>query len=241
MTTLLQRCQAVTAKVERLTLAQRHASQERQVQERTREWKSRYDKLTAVSARAACLPLNVKELTSAAEKRAHLRHNATQVLERLKSHDDIAQLTDDASWTRLLASVEGLAEDIDTSAKAAWRSYVNDQGKLEAPDWLRNRAPSTPMNDAAIAAYQTHYGVYAGLANRTMPRSAEDLTQLPQIIANCREEAAKITFDVPPDVQRFFQAIQSDSATLASLTPAVLQWLAENGQLERYRVRSAGQ
>lgn len=241
MTTLLQRCQAVTAKVERLTLAQRHANQQRQVQERTREWKNHNDKLTAANAHAAYVQLNAKARMSVAEKRAHLRHNAAQVLERLKSHDDIAQLTSDASWTRLLASVEGLAEELETSAKAAWRSYINDQGTLEDPAWLRNRAPSTPMNDAAIVAYQTYYGVYAGLVRSTLPRSANDLTQLSQVIANCRAEAAKITFDVPPDVQRFFQAIQLSNATLASLTPGVLQWLAENGQLERYRIRSAGQ
>jgi hypothetical protein len=97
------------------------------------------------------------------------------------------------------------------------------------------------MNDAAIAAYQTHYGVYASLVKISMPRSANDVAQLSQFIANCRAEAAKITFDVPPDVQRFFQAIQSDSATLAALTPDVLRWLSENGQLARYRIRRAGQ
>jgi hypothetical protein len=241
MTTLLQRCQAVTAKVQQLTLAQRHANQQRQVQERTREWKSRHEKLKIVRARAACLPQAAEARTSVAEKRAHLRHNAAQVLERLKSLDDIAQLTDDASWTRLLASVESLADELETSGRSAWRSHIDEQGALEEPAWLRNRAPSTPMNDAAIAAYQTNYGAYAGLVKLPMPRSPDDLAQLSQLIAACRTEAAKITFDVPADVQRFFQAIQSGSATLASLTPGVLNWLAENMQLERYRIRSAGQ
>lgn len=241
MTTLLQRCQEVTAKGERLALAQRHANQQRQVQERTREWKSLYDKLTSATARAAYLQLDDTARISVAEKRTHLRHNATQVLERLKSHDDITQLTSDASWTRLLASVEGLTDVLEASVKAAWRSYVEEQGTLEDPAWLRNRAPSTPTNDAAIAAYRAHYVIYAGLAKVAMPRSANDLAQLSQAIANCRAEAARITFDVSPDVQRFFQAIQLGTATLASLTPGVLQWLAENGQLERYKIRSASQ
>lgn len=241
MTTLLQRCEAVTAKVQQLMLAQRHANQQRQVQERSREWKSRNDKLKDVNARAACLPLNAEACKSVAERRAHLRHNATQVLERLKSHEDISQLTDDASWTRLLASVEGLAQVLETSGKSAWRDYIDEQGVPDDPASLRNRAPSTPMNDAAIATYQTHYGVYASLVKLAMPRRPDDLDQLRQIIASCRTEAAKIKFDVPPDVQRFFQAIQLGSATLASLTPSVLEWLSENGQLERYRIRSAGQ
>jgi hypothetical protein len=241
MTTLMQRCQAVSAKHQQLTLAQRHANQQRLVQERTREWKGRYDNLKALTARAACLPMGADARMSVSERRAHLRHNAAQVLEILRAHDDIAQLTSDASWTRLLASVEGLAEELERCAKSAWKSYINDQGALEDPGWLRNRAPSTPMNDAAVAAYQKNFAVYAGLVKLTLPRSADDLVQLSQILAACRAEAAKVAFNVPPDVQRFFQAIQSGSATLASLTPGALEWLAENGQLERYRIRSAGQ
>jgi len=240
MTTLLQRCKAVTAKVEQLTLAQRHANQQRLVQERTREWKGRLEKLQAVKVRTSCLSLDTEADRRVDAKRAHLRHNASQVLERLKSNGDIAQLTDDASWTRLLASVEGLTEELENSGELAWRSHIEKLGAVEDPAWLRQRAPSTPMNDAAIAAYQKHYGVYSGLVRPALPRSAGDLAQLSQILDACRTEAAKVTFDVPPDVQRFFQAIQSDSATLAVLTPSVLEWLGENGQLEHYRIRSVG-
>ena len=42
--------------------------------------------------------------------------------------------------------VEGLAEELEISVKAAWRSYVEEQGTLEDPAWLRNRAPSTPTS-----------------------------------------------------------------------------------------------
>ncbi|OKA46835.1 hypothetical protein BH759_03105 [Ralstonia solanacearum] len=83
--------------------------------------------------------------------------------------------------------------------------------------------------------------MYAGLVKLALPRSTDDVAQLSLVISACRTEAAKLTFNVPPDVQRFFQAIQSDSATLASLTPLALEWLAESGQLERYRIRSTGQ
>lgn len=241
MTTLLQRCESVTIKFQQLTFARRHANQQRQVQERTREWKSSYDKLKNVNGLAACLPMDAKARTSVAEKRMHLRHNAEQVLQRLNALDDIAQLTNDASWTRLLASVEGVTEELEIAIKSAWTSHIDEQGTLEDPAWLHNRVPSTPMNDAAIAAYKVNYGVYAGLVKRTMPRSAADLAHLSQVIAACRTEVGKITFDVPPDIQRFLQAVQSDSATLASLTPAVLKWLGDEGQLERYRIRSAGQ
>lgn len=239
MTTLLQRCQSVTTKVEQLTLAQRHASQQRQVQERSREWKVQYDRLKAVSVSLALLTLNSSDRAAVEEKRGHLRHNATEVLARLKSHDDIAQLTSDAAWRRLLQSVEGLAQVSEESGKSAWRSHIEEHGGLASPNELRNRAPSTPANDAALDAYKVHYGAYAGLTRLALPRSEGDLRQLQQLVTACRAEAGKITFDVPPDVHRFFQVLQSGGATLASVTPGVLEWLRENGALERYRIRSA--
>ena len=92
MTTLLQRCRTVTAKFEHLKLAQRNVNQQLLVQERTREWKKSQDKLKGVSACAACLPLDARSQKIVDEKRAHLQHNAAEVLERLKSNDDIAEL-----------------------------------------------------------------------------------------------------------------------------------------------------
>jgi hypothetical protein len=240
MTTLLQRCEAVKTKVERLTLAQRHATQQREVYIRSQEWKSRYEKLKAVSARAACLSMDTATLASIAERRAQLRYNAEQILQRLTAFDDITKVTEDASWTRLLASVEGLYVAVDVGGKSAWKNCIEEQGALEDPTWLRNRAQSTSINDAAIAAYRTYYSTYAGLVKLNMPRSPNDLTQLNQIVAACRKEAAKIDFNVPPDVQKFFEAIQSGGATLSSLTSGVLEWLAENEQLDQFRVRSVG-
>lgn len=119
MTTLLQRCRTVTAKFEHLKLAQRNVNQKLLVQERTREWKEP-GQTQGVSACAACLPLDARSQKIVDEKRAHLQHNAAEVLERLKSNDDIAELTSDASWVCLLASVDGLAAEIESSVKSAW-------------------------------------------------------------------------------------------------------------------------
>jgi len=240
MSTLLQRCQAVSAKVERLMLAHRHASQQQRVQERSREWMSRREKQRAVNARATCLPLDGESETRINEKRMQLRYNAVQVLERLRSQEDIGQLTNDAAWERLLASLDCLVEQLEASGKLAWKGFVEEQGTLEDPAWLRDRAPTTPINDAALAAYRNSHSVYSGLIKLAMPRSADDVHQLPHVIAACRTEVAKIKFDVPPDVQHFFQAVQSGNASMASVTSGVLTWLSENGQLERYRIRSVG-
>ncbi len=238
MTTLLERCQEVTAKAQKLALAQRHANQQLQVQERTREWKNSNDKLKIAYARAAYLPLSTEAKQSVAEKRSHLRHNAATVLERLKSQNDIVQLTEDSSWARLLASVEGLTEKLDAASKLSWKSFIEDQGRMESPAWLRNRAPSTPTNDAAVKIYQANFNIYAGLIKLAMPIHAEDVSQLSTTVAACKVAVGQIEFDVPQDMERFFQAVQSGSATLATLTPDALKWLTENKQLERYQIRS---
>ncbi|UUZ73072.1 hypothetical protein LP415_06635 [Polaromonas sp. P1(28)-8] len=84
--------------------------------QRTREWKNSNDKLKIANTRAAYLPLSADAKQSVAEKRSHLRHNAATVLERLKSQNDIVQLTEDSSWARLLASIEGLTEKLGASS-----------------------------------------------------------------------------------------------------------------------------
>jgi hypothetical protein len=241
MTTLLQRCENVASEVRKLALAQRHASQQQQVQERSREWSKSHGALMRVQARIACLTLPAEARRRVDEKREHLRHNATRVLDRLQSLGDIAELTADDAWMRLLASVEGLAEEIENAGRTAWRACIDEQGTLETPEWQRSRAPMTPGNREAIAAYEKHYDTYANLVKQGLPRGESDVAQLLQAIAACRAEAAEITFDVPPDVQRFFQAIQLGNATLACITTGVLQWLAENELLDRYRIRSVAQ
>ena len=40
-------------------------------------------------------------------------------------------------------------------------------------------------------------------------------------------------------VKVFYEALQAGTATLAQVTPQVLKWLAEQGHLERFLVRSA--
>ncbi len=77
MTTLMQRHKALTAKLEQLTLAQRHVNQQKQVQERTREWKNCYDKLKRAVERTTFLILDAKAHECVAEKRTQLRYNAS--------------------------------------------------------------------------------------------------------------------------------------------------------------------
>lgn len=241
MTTLLQRSQALDAKLKSLTLAKRHADDHRLIQQRTQEWNDRNQKLKKLKDRTACLTLATEDANVVSSKRSALCKNADTILARLQKNDDIKELTRDAAWKRLLKASEGLTEDLEAAGRNAWRTYLEEQGTLENPATLRLRTPPTPQNDAALRTYQVSYTAYEAIARLPLPRTAEDLAQLVTHIAACRHAFALLTFDLPAEVKRFYEAINAGTATLAQVTPSVLEWLAEHGHLERFRVLSAGQ
>lgn len=240
MTTLLQRSQALDAKLKSLALAKKHADHHNLIQQRTQEWKDRNEKLKVLRSRTACLELKAEDAKVVSSKHAALRQNAATILVRLQQ-DDINELTRDPAWKRLLKSSEGLAEVLELAARKAWSAYLEEQGALEDPSTLRQRTPPTPQNDEALRAYQANYASYQVIARLSLPRTEEDLTQLTTHVAACRQAFSLLTFDLPVEVKRFFEAINAGTATLAQVTPSVLEWIAKHGRLEGFRVRNAGQ
>lgn len=240
MTTLLERCKVLDTKLKSLALAKRHANDHRLIQQRTQEWKERYDKLKGLRSRTACLTLSAEDAKVVFSRRAALRLSAGTILARLQQDEDINELTRDAAWKRLLKSSDGLAEDLEATGRKAWSAYREGQSTLENSAALRLRTPPTPQNDDALRAYQASYAAYEAIARLSLPRTAEDLSQLATHVAACRQAFALLTFDLPVEVKRFYEAINAGTATLAQVTPSVLKWLAEHGHLQGFRVRSAG-
>lgn len=241
MTTILHRCQTLDAKLKALALAKRHADDLRNIQQRTGEWRLRNAKLNGIQSQTSALKLVAEDSKKVASKQTTLRQNAGKVLARLKENDDIKELTRDAAWTRLLKASEGLAEELETAGRNAWRVHLEQQGILESPATLLQRTPPTPQNEEALKAYQVSHTAYAVIARLPLPRTPDDIAQLSTHVASCRQAFGQITFDLPAEVRTFYEAIHSGMATLANVTPTVLEWLAEHGHLERFRVRSAGQ
>jgi hypothetical protein len=241
MTTLLHRCQLLDTKLKALALAKRHAADHKLIQQRTQEWRDRNEKLKALNARTACLSLAAEDSKSLLSRRVALRQNAGTILARLKQDDDINELTRDAVWKRLLKSSEGLAEDLQAAAQKAWQVYLEEHATLENPVALRRRTPQTPQNNEALQAYQASYTAYENIKRLPIPRNGEDLAQLQTHVAACREAFSQLSFDLPVEVKRFYEAISAGNATLAIVNPTVLGWLAEHGHLDRFRVRSVGQ
>jgi hypothetical protein len=103
------------------------------------------------------------------------------------------------------------------------------------------RTPPTPSNDDALRAYQVSYAAFAAIARLELPRSPDDLVQIYAHVTSCRQAFARLAFDLPDEVKAFYDAIYAGTATLAHVTPTVAKWLGEQGQLDRFRVRSAHQ
>lgn len=241
MTTLMQRSQVLDAKLKSLVLAKRHADDHNLIQQRAQEWKDRNEKLIVLRSQTACLALEAEDTKVVSSKRAALRQNAGTILARLKQDDNINELTRDAGWKRLLKSSEGYTEVLEAAGRKAWGAYLEEQGALEDSAALRLRTPPTPQNDEALRAYQASYASYQVIARLSLPRTEEDLTLLTTHVAACRQAFLLLTFDLPVEVKRFFEAINAGTATLALVTPSVLEWIAKNARLEGFRVRSAGQ
>ena len=241
MTTLLQRSQVLDAKLKSLALAKKHADDHLLIQQRTQEWSTRSQKFRLLRSRMECLTLPTDAAAVVSSKQSTLRQNAATILARLQQDDDIKELTRDAAWKRLLKSAEGLSENLETAGQKAWRSYLEEQGTLEDPESLRLRTPPMPQNENALRAYQVSYKAYEAIARLSLPRNADDLSQLESHVASCRQSFSSITFDLPDEVKRFYEAINAGTATLIQVTPSVLKWLADHGHLRRFRVRSVGE
>ncbi len=241
MTTLLQRCQTLEAKIKSLAQAKSLADDLKHIQQRTGEWQIRQSKLASLRTQTAPLTLLSEDAAKVATKKGALRQNAHKVLSRLRANENVKDLTRDAAWTRLLNACEGLTEELDGAGRRAWKAHLEQLGTLEDPSTLRLRTPPTPSNDEALRAYQISYTAFAAIARLGLPRSHDDLVQVSAHVESCRQAFARLTFDLPVEVKAFYDAIYAGTATLAHVTPTVAKWLGEQGHLERFRVRSAGQ
>jgi hypothetical protein len=241
MTTLLQRCQTLEAKIKSLEQAKSLAADLKRVQQRTGEWQVRHSELLSLRTQTAPLTLSSQDAATVASKRAALRQNAQNVLSRLLEKKDIKELTRDAAWTRLLKACEGLTKELDAAGRKAWQAHLEQLGTLENPTTLRLRTPPTPSNKEALRAYEVSHAAFAAIARLELPRSADDLVQISEHVTSCRQAFARIAFDLPDEVRAFYAAINADNATLAHVTTTVADWLKERGYLDRFRVRSTSQ
>lgn len=240
MKTLLARCQVVGAMMSDLESARRNQHVRASLEERASEWNEQRAKLSIAHDRAGWIDVRPGQSAQFVQRKEQLSRYAKEAVQRLASGVDVATLTEDPLWTKLLKSAVGANEALDQAVRDAWREFVDKVGTLESPAALEATLSKTPVNRQAIEIYRPRYAEVKKLAEQPHPRSAADKAALKRAVAECRKALESIQRDVPKEVDKLFRAVDANEATLALVTPTVFQWLSENGQLERYQVRIAG-
>jgi cell division septum initiation protein DivIVA len=237
MNSILQRFRQLDQQLSNLSLAKQNMDEVRRIQERSTEWKTVKGKLDKCEKSAQILSQAERQAPAILSKRNAVRRQAADIRKGLQAASDVEGVTRDASWRKLLSSVSGLAEALETAAGEAWKRAVEECGGLESPSTVRALMPPTPENESAARRYEDSFRLYQEVARLRLPTGPSDLSSLRAHADACRRAYGSITFDVPEDVRAFLKAVQEDSATVAHLTPTVVEWLKEKQQLARYRVR----
>ena len=240
MTTLSTRFELVIALVGEVETSRRNQHVRARLEQRAREWSEHRGKLKACQGRAEWVGLQPEHLPAFVQKRQQLAHIAKEAGDRLSTGEDVTALTEDPLWTRLLKSAVGATEVLDEAVRAAWREFVEKLGALDSPAVLEASLPKTPANRQVLETLRPLHADFKRLSEHPTPRGPEDKLRLEQVAAECRLALTKLQRDVPKEVDEFFRAVDALTATLAHVTPQVLRWLDENGQLGRYQVRISG-
>jgi len=166
---------------------------------------------------------------------ATARKRAAGVLERFKAQQKAAILKKGSGWANLLNEIKSASTEVNACVKGSWKEYGQRVFTGEAPAVVKGRIALTPANDAALKTYQQlHQAFRAEFGN--LPADTEAIECVKALAANLTETAKLFDFDVPIDVKRFLEAIQSGGASLDLLTESVLKWLKENNVFDSYRI-----
>lgn len=163
------------------------------------------------------------------------RKRAAALLERFTTERKAATLKKGAGWANLLKEMKAASTDVSASVVLSWKAYRQTIFTGEAPALVKGRIAFTPANNAALKTYEKLYQTFRAEFEK-LPADEAAIERVKALAAELTETAKAFDFDVPADVKRFLEAIQSGGAKLDLLTDAVLKWLKENDAFGNYRI-----
>lgn len=163
------------------------------------------------------------------------RKRAAALLERFTAEPKAATLKRGSGWANLLREIKGASTDVTRSVVASWKEYGSRVFTGEAPAVVKGRLAFTPANNKAFSAYEQHYRAFRAEFDKP-PADKAAIERVRTLVATLTETASQFDFNVPPDVKRFLDAIQSGGAKLDLLTDTVRNWLEETSASENYRI-----
>ncbi len=167
------------------------------------------------------------------------RRRAADLLEKFKAEKVAATLKKGVRWTNLVRDVVIASSDVANLVEQSWKAYRQEIFTGESPGILRGRIAFTPVNKTSFQHYQQkHHELLEEFKQLPADRAAIDRVR--SLAEELTEIAKGFDYDVPADVKRFLEAVQSGGATLDLLTDTVKTWLTENNAFANYRILPRG-
>lgn len=167
------------------------------------------------------------------------RKRAGGLLERFKVEKKAATLKKGVGWTNLIREIKTASKDLASATAIRWKDYRQEAFTGEAPGVVRGRIAFTPENSTALSRYERLYQSFRAEFDR-LPVDRSTIERVQSLAEALTETAKDFDYNVPADVKRFLEAVQSGGAPLDLLTDAVKTWLAENDASANYRILPRG-
>lgn len=163
------------------------------------------------------------------------RKRAAVLLERFTAETKAATLKKGTGWASLIKEIKTASTDLSAGIVGSWKGYRQSVFTGDAPPVVKGRIAMTPTNSAAFTTYERLHQAFRAEFER-LPADKAAIDAVKDLAARLTETAMMFDFDVPGEVKRFLEAIQTGGAKLELLTDTVLKWLEENNASDTYRI-----
>ena len=167
------------------------------------------------------------------------RKRAADLIEKFTAEKKAATLKKGVRWTNLVSKIGAASDDVGRVVASRWKVYRQEAFTGEPPEVVRGRIAFTPTNSAAFKRYDQLYQDFR-ISFERLPADRSVIQRVQSLAKALTETANSFDYDVPTDVKRFLEAVQSGGAPLDLLSDTVKTWLAENDAFANYRILPRG-
>ncbi|MBH1945542.1 hypothetical protein I5L01_15050 [Erythrobacter sp. YJ-T3-07] len=163
------------------------------------------------------------------------RKRAAALLEKFAAEKKAATLKKGVGWANLVRDIKAASSDVGTMMVKTWKAYRQEMFTGDAPGIVKGRIAFTPTNDTAFKRYEQLHQAFRAEFDR-LPADRAAIERVRSLAEELTETAKAFDYNVPAEVKRFLEAVQSGGATLDLLTDTVKTWLTDNDAFPSYRI-----
>lgn len=167
------------------------------------------------------------------------RKRAAALLEKFAADKNAAMLKKGVGWANLVRDIKAASSDVAAMVVRIWKAYRQEVFTGEAPGIVKGRIAFTSANAAAFERYEQLHESFRLEFDR-LPADRAAIERVRSLAGALTETAKAFDYDVPAEVKRFLEAVQSGGAPLDLLTDTVKTWLTDNDAFTSYRIVPRG-